>query len=161
MFNARKGGEPARLTSNEWKEAIAGSWIDPSLIKKINDPLKKYLIENLKLVYQPGKGSRKMVPVLISEDTIELITKLLSERNNCNVYDHNVFLFPNTNDSLDHTSGYHCLKTIVDICHNLKKAHLLVADKFRHSLNYVYTSWFARGAKTYVLQPYWIFRSYK
>ncbi|XP_035827140.1 uncharacterized protein LOC101860428 isoform X2 [Aplysia californica] len=138
MFNARRGGEPARLTLNEWKEALTGAWIDPNLVEKIDDPMEKHLIENLKLAYQSGKGSRKMVPVLITEDTLEPIAKLLSERSNCQVSKHNVFLFPNTGSSLDHASGYHCLKSVVDICPSLNKPNLLIADKFRHRVSTLY-----------------------
>ncbi|GFR69824.1 histone-lysine N-methyltransferase SETD8-A [Elysia marginata] len=32
MFNARKGGEPARLTIREWDDAVAGAWVDPRLM---------------------------------------------------------------------------------------------------------------------------------
>ena len=135
MFNARRGGEPARLTLKEWEEAITDAWIDPNLVEKIDDPMEKHLVENLKLAYQSGKGSRKMVPVLITEDTVELITKLLCERSNCQISEHNVYLFPNTGASLDHASGYHCLKSIVDTCPSLKKPKLLIADKFRHRVS--------------------------
>ncbi|GFO17231.1 histone-lysine N-methyltransferase setd8-a [Plakobranchus ocellatus] len=75
MFNSRRGGEPARLTVNEWREAITGTWIDPNLIERINDPIEKYLIDNLKLAYQVGKSSRKLVPVLFPKDTLEPISK--------------------------------------------------------------------------------------
>ena len=88
MFNAR-----ARLTLKEWKEAITYAWIDPNLVEKVDDPMEKHLLENLKLAYQSGKGSRKMVPVLITEDTVELITKFLCERSNCQISEHNVYLF--------------------------------------------------------------------
>ncbi len=70
MFNARRGGEPCRLTLSEWKDACTGAWIDLKLIQ--NDDIDKYLIDNL--TYQSGKG-RKLVPVLFPKDTIEPITK--------------------------------------------------------------------------------------
>ncbi|GFN94870.1 histone-lysine N-methyltransferase setd8-a [Plakobranchus ocellatus] len=135
MFNARKGGEPARLTVHEWREAITGTWIDPNLIERINDPMEEYLIDNLKLAYQVEKGSRKLVPVLFPKDTLDPISKLLEERINCNVAEDNIFLFLNTGLSIDHASGYHCLKTIVYSCPNLQQPHLLFADKFRHRVS--------------------------
>ncbi|GFS19075.1 histone-lysine N-methyltransferase SETD8-A, partial [Elysia marginata] len=58
MFNARRGGEPARLTLKEWKEAITDAWIDPNLVEKVDDPMEKHLLENLKLAYQSGKALR-------------------------------------------------------------------------------------------------------
>ena len=140
MFNARRGGEPARLTLNEWKEAMAGSWIDPNMVEKIDDPTEKYLITNLKLAYQSGKGSRKMVPVLITEDTVGPITRLLSERINCYVLENNQYLFPNTGNSDDHVSGYYCLKSVVDTCSGLKRPELLIADKFRHRISTIFAN---------------------
>ncbi|GFO28876.1 histone-lysine N-methyltransferase setd8-a [Plakobranchus ocellatus] len=80
MFNARRDGEPARLTVHEWREAITGTWIDPNLIGRINVHKEKYLIDNLKLAYQAGKGSRKLLPILFLKDTLEPISKLLEER---------------------------------------------------------------------------------
>ncbi|GFN83940.1 histone-lysine N-methyltransferase setd8-a [Plakobranchus ocellatus] len=135
MFNGHRGGEPARLTVYEWREAITGTWIDPNLIKRINGPMEKYLIDNLKLAYQAEKGSRKLVPVLFPQDTLEPISKLLEERTNCNVTENNIFPFPNTGLSIDHASGYHCLKTVVYSCPNLQQPHLLIADKFRHRVS--------------------------
>ena len=108
MLDAHRGGEPARLTLNEWREAIKGSWVDPSLIEKIDDPLEKYILEILNWPINQAKAQERWVPVLITEDTTELKTKFLSERSNRNVSGLNVFLFPNTNDSLDHASGHHC-----------------------------------------------------
>ncbi len=140
MFNARRGGEPARLTLNEWKEAMEGSWIDPNMVEKIDDPIEKYLIKNLKLAYQSGKGSRKMVPVLITEDAVRPITRLLSERMNCNVPEKNPYIFPNTGNSNDHVSGYYCLKSVVDMCSGLKRPQLLIADKFRHRVSTIFAN---------------------
>ena len=140
IFNARRGGEPARLTLREWKEAMEGSWIDPHLVDKIDNPTEKHLIQKLKLAYQSGKGSRKMVPVLITEDIVEPITRLLTERKRCNVPDDNTYLFPNTGQSNDHVSGYYCLKSVVDKCPGLKKPQLLIADKFRHRVSTIYAN---------------------
>ncbi|GFN81847.1 histone-lysine N-methyltransferase setd8-a [Plakobranchus ocellatus] len=123
------------MTVHEWREAITGTWIDPNLIERINDLMDKYLIDNLKLAYQAGKGSRKLVPVLFPKDTLGPISKFLEERSNCNVAEENIFLFPNTGLSIDHASGHHCLKTVVYSCPNLQQPHLLIADKFRHRVS--------------------------
>lgn len=135
MFNARRGGEPSRLTLAEWKDAISDAWIDQNLVMNVDDPMEKYLIDNLKLAYQAGKGNRKLVPVLFPMDTIEPITKLVCERINCNISTENTFLFPNTGQSTDHASGYHCLQSVVKRCPGLKQPHLLIADKFRHRVS--------------------------
>ena len=49
------------------------------------------------------------------------------------------FLFPNTGGSVDHVSGYHCLKTVVDATQEtLQKPRLLIADKFRHRVSTIF-----------------------
>ncbi|KAK3801391.1 hypothetical protein RRG08_059093 [Elysia crispata] len=95
----------------------------------------------MKLAYQAGKGSRKLVPVLFPKDTLDPISKLLIERANCNIHPDNIYLFPNTPNSLDHASGYHCLRAVVKEVPNLKKPHLLIADKnFRHQVSTIFAS---------------------
>ena len=43
MFNARRGGEPARLTLQEWEKAANDSWVDPRLVETVKDPLEQAL----------------------------------------------------------------------------------------------------------------------
>ena len=140
LFNARRSGEPARLTLREWTDAIRDAWIDPEMKEQIEDPQERLLVKDMKLAYQAGKGSRKLVPVLFPKDTLEPITKLLVERNNCSIHPENVYLFPNTKNSLDHASGYHCLKSAVKQVPNLIKPNLLIADKFRHQVSTIFAS---------------------
>ena len=140
LFNARRSGEPARLTLREWTDASRDAWIDPELTEQIEDPQERLLVKDMKLAYQAGKGSRKLVPVLFPKDTIEPITKLMIERNNCSIHPENVYLFPNTKNSLDHASGYHCLRAVVKQVPNLKKPNLLIADKFRHQVSTIFAS---------------------
>ena len=77
LFNARRGGEPARMTLQDWSYAEAGTWIDPQLVEKDDDPLEKSLLNKFKLAYQSGKGSRRLVPILIPNDTVDGIRKLV------------------------------------------------------------------------------------
>ncbi|XP_070203173.1 uncharacterized protein [Littorina saxatilis] len=78
LFNARRGGEPARLLLSEWEDALKGVWIDPDLIEKVDDQIEKALVDQYKLAYQVGKGGRKLVPVLIPFDTIDPLKMLVS-----------------------------------------------------------------------------------
>ena len=133
LYNARRGSEPARLTLSEWKEAEEGQWVDPELAEKITDPLEEALLGGTKLAYMSGKGSRKLVPVLVPNESIEAVRKLVSERKNVGIVGDNVFLFPNSNNSRDHVSGYSCIKSVAAAMgEKLKKPNLLIADKFRH-----------------------------
>ncbi|RUS68728.1 hypothetical protein EGW08_023510, partial [Elysia chlorotica] len=140
MFNARRSGEPVRLTLSEWRDGERAAWIDQNLVEEITDPQERALLRDMKLCYQAGKGSRKLVPVIIPKDTLEPITKLILERETCGVHPDNRFLFPNTQNSLDHASGYHCLRAVVRDVPNLKAPHLLIADKFRHMVSTIFAS---------------------
>lgn len=140
MFNARRSGEPVRLTLSEWRDAQSEVWIDPNLVEQIDDIQEKALLQDMKLCYQAGKGSRKLVPVLIPKDTLEPITKLLIEREQCGINPDNRYIFPNIHNSLDHASGYHCLRAVVRQVPNLKSPHLLIADKFRHMVSTIFAS---------------------
>ena len=128
LFNARRSGEPARLTLREWNDVSRYAWIDPQLTEQIGDTQELFLLKDMKLAYQAGKGSRKLVLVLFPKDTLESISKLLMERSNCSIHPDNIYLFPNTQNSLDHASGYHCLRAVVKQVPNFKKPHLLIAD---------------------------------
>ena len=133
LYNARHGGEPARLTMSEWKEAEEDHWVDPDLAEKITDPLDQALLGGTKLAYQAGKDSKKLVPVQIPKDTVEAVRKLVSERNSPGIRKDNEFLFPNTCNSRDHVSGYSCIKAVAGAMGDqLKRPKLLIADKFRH-----------------------------
>ena len=140
LLNARRRGEPARLTLREWNDASRDAWIDPQLTEQIEDTQELLLLKDMKLAYQAGKGSRKLIPVLFLKDTLESISKLLMERSNCSIHPDNIYLFPNTQNSLDHASGYHCLRAVVKQVPNLKKPHLLIADKFRHQVSTIFAS---------------------
>ncbi|GFR91066.1 histone-lysine N-methyltransferase SETD8-A [Elysia marginata] len=55
LFNARRGGEPARMLLSDWTDAEENAWIDPQPVQNVSDPLEKSLLNQFKLVYQSGK----------------------------------------------------------------------------------------------------------
>ena len=139
MFNARRGGEPARMTVNEWREAEENQWVDPNRVQQISDPMEKALLSSTRLAYMSGKGGKRLVPVLIPHDTVEPLRKLQMERENANIHKDNPFLFPNTGGSLDHAIGWNSLKSVTLAMGNqLKRPNLLIADKFRHRASTLY-----------------------
>ncbi|KAK3735160.1 hypothetical protein RRG08_061704 [Elysia crispata] len=77
ICSARRGGEPARLTLSEWKEAEEGVWVDPELAENITDPLEENLLRGAMLADMAGKGRKKMVPVLIPNGTVKAVKKLV------------------------------------------------------------------------------------
>ena len=136
MFNARRGGEPARLTLEEWKEAANDAWVDSQLILTIKDPLEKALLNQYKLAYQAGKGSKKLVPILIPNDTLKHIEKLVESRADVDILESNPFLFANTGSSMDHVIGWQAIKFVIKMMGaDLEKPELLIADKFRHRMS--------------------------
>ncbi|RUS91909.1 hypothetical protein EGW08_000311 [Elysia chlorotica] len=136
MFNARRGGEPARLTLEEWKEAAGDAWIDPQMVQTIEDPLEKALFNQFKLAYQAGKGSKKLVPLLIPNDTVKPIEKLIEQRKEIDVPDENPFVFANTSCSQDHVIGWQSIKAVIKMMGPvLERPDLLIADKFRHRMS--------------------------
>lgn len=50
LYNGRRGGEPARLSIREWKEAESGSWVDK---QRVNTESKTLI------TYQSGKGIKR------------------------------------------------------------------------------------------------------
>lgn len=123
----------------EWQDGEAGKWIDPDLVQNVSDPLEQSLMDKYKLAYQAGKGSRRLVPVLIPNNTLEPLQKLMEERSNVGICENSVFLFPNTGQSLDHVTGWNCISCVMkEMGDKLKRPHLLIADKFRHRASTVF-----------------------
>ena len=132
LFNARRGGEPARMLLSDWTDAEKNAWIDPQLVQNVSDPLEKSLLNQFKIVYQSGKGSRRLVPVLIPNDTVEPLRILAQKREQCDIPESNIFLFPSTGSSKDHVSGWNIMKDVTNLVDGLERPELLIADKFKH-----------------------------
>lgn len=99
--------ESARLPLQEWREAVDGAWVYPTiLVQNIQDPLEKALFDKFKLAYNAGKGSKKLVPILIPNDTVKPIMTLTEQRKEVGISDANPFLIANTGSSLDHAIGW-------------------------------------------------------
>ena len=62
LFNARRGGEPARLTLKEWNEAASGTWLGTDIDGKANE-IERKLFGDFKLTYQSGKGNNHLFPL--------------------------------------------------------------------------------------------------
>ena len=141
LFNARRGGEPARMLLSEWKDAEKNAWIDKQRVDCMMGPLEKELMTDMKLAYQAGKGSRRLVPVLFPKDTLAPIQKLIEERVECGISDDNPYLFPNTGLSNDHVIGWNSIQTVAkQLGNELDKPSLLTADKFRHRASTLFAS---------------------
>ena len=137
LFNARRGGEPARLTLQEWKDAEQDAWIDQQLIQNVEDPLEKGLLGKFKLAYMSGKGTKYLVPVLIPIDLVPAIKKLVEIRDIVGVRPDNPYLFANMQNSLDYVSGWQCVR---DVCKaaGIENHSRLTATTMRHRASTLY-----------------------
>lgn len=76
LFNAKRGGEPSRLTIKEWNDAKDGVWLAETNKKKAKTSEELELFEINKLSYQSGKSVCHMLPTLIPKDSCKAIQKL-------------------------------------------------------------------------------------
>ena len=128
LFNARRGGEPARLLLTEWEDALNDAWINPSFLA---DPKEQQLVEKCKIAYQASKNAAKLVSVHIPEDCIKAIKKLVEERENVGIVRDNPYLFALTQGSHGHAQGWQSVHDIA-VNANLERPDLITATKFRH-----------------------------
>ena len=144
LLNARRGGEAARLTLTDFKEGLQDEWIDKFHYGNL-DELDKKLVDQVKICYQSGKGTKRLVPLLIPVDcldSLELITNKVN-RNIVGIAIDNPFVFSPTNTSNksyhNHVSGWHILK---DVCKplQLSNADLINATKNRHYISTLYAN---------------------
>lgn len=138
LFNARRGGEPARLMISSWKAADEGTWIDQRTVARL-PAIDQTLFKDMKVAYQSGKGNNHLVPVLIPVDTVAAL-KLLSDpvvRMAAGVLNSNEYLFPSTQNSSDHVSGWHAVNKV---CMTAKVTDptRLTATKMRHRISTIY-----------------------
>ncbi|KAJ8047900.1 hypothetical protein HOLleu_00011 [Holothuria leucospilota] len=136
LFNARRGGEPCRLTLQEWGEAAKGCWIDPEEQEKIEDPLEKELVKRTKIAYQTGKGNNRLVSVLIPEDCLNAVMILANAdiRAVAGIPTKNMYLFPYTQQSMDHPSGWYCVNRVAKMA-ELKDITKMTATGMRHRVS--------------------------
>ena len=94
LFNARRGGEPARLGITNWLDAKSDLRLSQDRLSNMPQP-DRSLCAELKIMYQTGKGNH-LVPFLVPQDTYKALDKLNDPaiRNDCGVSPTNSYLFP-------------------------------------------------------------------
>ena len=135
LFNARRGGEPARLTLAEWHDAKSGAWISRNDVNQLDD-ISKSIIDRLKICFQSGKGVGKLVPIDITRD-VEPALCILADpavRASVGVWEKNIFLFANI-ASDDHTCGTNDIKRI---CEEAGVQGHVTATAARHRASTIY-----------------------
>ena len=139
LFNARRGGEPARLTITNWLDALNDVWLDPIRLKAM-DEVDRAHFKDLKVIYQSGKGNH-LVPFLVPHDTIPALNRLcdVEIRAQSDVSPTNHYLFPSTQQSNEHVYGWYAVhKDCVSA--GVKQPNLLTATKMRHRISTIYAA---------------------
>ena len=135
LFNARRGGEPARMLLTQFQVAQNDEWIDKQLAVKITDPLQSALLGKFHVAYMSGKGARYMVPILVPNDLMAAINKLVSIRAEAGVHPNNRFVFASTQGSLNHVNGWHSVQAV---CTSAGASSSITATKMRHRCSTMY-----------------------
>ena len=105
IYNGRRGGEPSRLTLEEWTQAMGDAWVSKRDRKNLNST-DGSMAERHKLAYQVGKGNIRLVSTLIPLDVIDSLEKLVRMRKFASVRTDNKFLFPSVGNTTTHCRGY-------------------------------------------------------
>jgi len=140
MFNARRGGEPARMSILEWVDASKNVWIDQARVAKMHSNKKKG-IDDMKIVYQTGKGNNHLVPVLIPQDTIKAMEMLSNSdiRLAAGIKANNTYMLPCAQSSDGHVSGWHAVNRVCKDAGVLDPTRL-TATSMRHRASTIYAN---------------------
>jgi integrase len=146
LFNARRGGEPAKMTMQDWLDAESDVWVDKQRTEKLYD-YEKQMLDELKLAYMEGK-SRQLVAILIPIDCLPGIRKLVKLRSAMGVNNENTYLFAAGRGSMDHIQGSQAINevcqatgtklTATDIRHRTSTLYALL-DLPEKDMRYFYT----------------------
>lgn len=110
LFNARRGGEPSRMTTDQWLERE--KWINDKGMEGLSADEKK-LFGEVDITYCTGKGNH-LVSILIPKDSRKAMDILASKniRSQAGIYTSNKFQFP-SKASERHVGGWDTTNTIL------------------------------------------------
>lgn len=138
LFNARRGGEPARLKISNFKDALAKRWVHHEDLDNLMDN-ERDLFKDMLIMYEPGKGNH-LVPCLIPQDCVKGLHILCDPevRARVKVPELNDYLFPNKG-SMGHVNGWNTTnKMCLDA--GVSNPSLLTASKQRHRISTMYAA---------------------
>jgi hypothetical protein len=131
LFNARRGGEPSRMTLEEWNDALTGVWVDPSKVVNVTDERERKLLGEYKIAYIQASKVSKLVSLLIPEDCWKAM-KILADpeiRQHAGINVKNKYVFPGVKNSLSHVTGWICVS---NICKKAGLKDCVTATNMRH-----------------------------
>lgn len=117
-------------------------WINKEDVEKL-DKLERKLVDEFKIAYQPGKGTTRLVSVLMPKDTLQALKLLKNKelRKMVGISEKNFFVFASTDTAhktkqtnLDGSSALkYCTKDLV-----LKSPEKITATRNRHYMSTLY-----------------------
>ena len=102
LFKARRGAGPSRLLTRDWQDAKEGNRIDRQRSRCVESSDEStFLMDTFKVIYQGGKWSSHLVPVLVPPDCVQALNYLEDPniRKESGVSEQNQFLYPSTRSS--------------------------------------------------------------
>ena len=142
VFNARRGGEPARLVLSEWRDADMNSWLDLKRVQSSSvTEFERSMFKDLKITFLGGKGVNHLVPDLIPRDLLGAMRTLSSPsvRDDANVHKANEYMFPSTQLTTTHVNGWQAVHNVC-VSANIDEPDKLTATKMRHRVSTLYAA---------------------
>ena len=139
LFNARRGGEATRLTLSELEDAFGDKWVyKSSAQKQIDDDIEKMACK-IKCTYLHSSKKSELVPLIIPEDCWKGLQLLADSENRklAGLHPQNEFVFASTEDSVDHVSGWQCVRSV---CEKAGVSRYITATDMRHYVATHYAS---------------------
>lgn len=139
LFNARRGGEPARLNVRQYLDAKSGRWVNSKKVKPL-EAWEKELFNSMMITFQAGKGTF-LVSDLIPQDCVKGLDILTDSdiRKRSGVPEANDYIFANTQGSGFHVLGWSAINRMC-IEAKVKQPELLTATKQRHRVSTLYSA---------------------
>lgn len=134
-FNARRGGEVARLKITHWKGVEDGRWKRQSDLDHLDD-LEKKMAERLSICYIEGKKKVKsknnnLVPILFTPEAVTAVKILVEKREFAGIPNTNSYIFA-TGESF--VKGWDAIQAITKKIDGLKYPKLLTPTRTRKFL---------------------------
>ena len=137
-FNARRGGEPSKVTLSDWDGVEKDRWKKSLDIENLTNPVEKLLAQRLRLCYIEGKKKRKgsrskaLVPILFTEEVVDAVRVLIKNREIAKISPDNVFVFASGKEH-HRLRGWDTLQSVAKK-HELSHPHLITPTRTRKYL---------------------------
>lgn len=133
LLNGRRGSEPGLLTLERLEDALNDVWIDKNALTNVTDIKEIAILKLFKVAFTYGKKNSSEVDLLIPAEDCKYLQALSDPKNrkNAGVNEKNIFVLANTENSLDHATGYN---EAAEVCSQAGLDENLTATNNRHRL---------------------------